>query len=87
MRNKNDINNITEEDRKLYDTLARYFSAAFIANRMGISLGYALKAYVENQDVPPGLYWYRLSKQATRDVLRQMDQILEPVRTPEAPPS
>src|SRR5512146_1215932 len=53
------------EEKKGYETLARYLAAALVAYKMDITLGYALKRYCTHTE--PGEGWYELAKKLSRN--------------------
>lgn len=61
---------------KPYENLAKNLFAAWVADHMRISIGYAYKAYVPD-DVGP--FWYELARIVTEDQMRVIDRALRGV--------
>jgi hypothetical protein len=62
--------------------LARYLCAAYLANQLGITIGYALKAHVTET---PGPYWLELAGQVQRELLEQQSKLFGGLKPDQKP--
>ncbi len=66
-------------NKEMYRQLANNLSAAYIAYRLGVGVGYMAK---KQKDSEPGDYWYHLAAIVDRELVNRMDEQLRPDDAP-----